>query len=286
MRLPAGGSAVTLAQSFNVLLLGRALQGLGSGCAWCACAVYIAEMAPKEWRGGLVAISDISINVGILLGFAVDRIINLQLPGEPDLRWRVAMGVSLLLPLFYVMAHPFLPESPRWLLMRGRKTEADRVLAWLEGSSKEREANGARPAGVGADVEVNAVYEPSTASHAPPARPHHARGGTRSAAVEERASDGGASDCGNGHSPAGGRTAPATRAVEGVEAPWESSGHGGDGRDGIVEGVRVPRLNNPRSSPASAQRPLSWRDSLCPPTRYERRQVRASLPASQLMVHG
>jgi len=122
-----GGSAVTLAQSFFVLLLGRALQGLGSGCAWCACAVYIAEMAPKEWRGGLVAISDISINVGILLGFAIDRAIILALPREPDLRWRVAMGVSLILPLFYVVAHPFLPESPRWLLMSGRKTEADRV---------------------------------------------------------------------------------------------------------------------------------------------------------------
>jgi len=54
-----GGATVTFAPSFEVLLLGRAFQGLGSGCSWCACAVYIAEMAPKEWRGALVAISDI-----------------------------------------------------------------------------------------------------------------------------------------------------------------------------------------------------------------------------------
>eukprot|EP00312_Isochrysidales_sp_CCMP1244_P018806 CAMPEP_0202775922 /NCGR_PEP_ID=MMETSP1388-20130828/49479_1 /ASSEMBLY_ACC=CAM_ASM_000864 /TAXON_ID=37098 /ORGANISM="Isochrysis sp, Strain CCMP1244" /LENGTH=185 /DNA_ID=CAMNT_0049445061 /DNA_START=12 /DNA_END=565 /DNA_ORIENTATION=+ len=92
--LVIGGAFVTLANSFGVLLLGRALQGLGSGCAWCACSVYIAELAPKEYRGGLVAVSDIGINVGILIGYAVDRSINTALPGAPDLRWRLAMGLS------------------------------------------------------------------------------------------------------------------------------------------------------------------------------------------------
>mmetsp|Transcript_5061 Transcript_5061/g.16729 ORF Transcript_5061/g.16729 Transcript_5061/m.16729 type:complete len:509 (+) Transcript_5061:98-1624(+) len=263
--LLAGGSAVTLAQSFFVLLLGRALQGLGSGCAWCACAVYIAEMAPKEWRGGLVAISDISINVGILLGFAIDRAIILALPREPDLRWRVAMGVSLILPLFYVVAHPFLPESPRWLLMSGRKTEADRVLAWLEGSAKGRERDG--PNVVSPDLEVNVPYDPTAAGHPSAARLPAARAGTRTAAYEVDASDG---DGGNGHPPMDGRTVPVSREVVGQDTSWVA---GGDGGDRCTESGREPRLGSPRPRSSSGQKTLSWRDSLCPPTRYEKRQV-------------
>ena len=77
--------------------LGRALQGLGSGCSWCACSVYITEIAPTAWRGGLVAISDISINAGILLGYGIDRLINVSLT-EADVRWRVAMALSTALP--------------------------------------------------------------------------------------------------------------------------------------------------------------------------------------------
>ena len=63
-----GSVLVTGATSFGLLLLGRALQGLGAGSGWCACTVYITEVAPTEWRGALVSISDIAINVGILLG--------------------------------------------------------------------------------------------------------------------------------------------------------------------------------------------------------------------------
>jgi len=227
-------------------------------------------MAPKEWRGGLVAISDISINVGILLGFAIDRAIILALPREPDLRWRVAMGVSLILPLFYVVAHPFLPESPRWLLMSGRKTEADRVLAWLEGSAKGRERDG--PNVVSPDLEVNVPYDPTAAGHPSAARLPAARAGTRTAAYEVDASDG---DGGNGHPPMDGRTVPVSREVVGQDTSWVA---GGDGGDRCTESGREPRLGSPRPRSSSGQKTLSWRDSLCPPTRYEKRQVRRSLP--------
>ena len=124
-----GSFVVTLADSFLTLLLGRALQGLGSGSGWCACTVYITEIAPQEWRGALVSISDIGINVGILLGYCADRAVNLQMVDEPGLRWRVAMGLSALLPLVYCCAcHPWLPESPRWLVLVGRDADAARAL--------------------------------------------------------------------------------------------------------------------------------------------------------------
>ena len=52
-----GSIVVSVSQSFPVLLLGRALQGFGSGCSWCACSVYITEIAPPRYRGALVSIS-------------------------------------------------------------------------------------------------------------------------------------------------------------------------------------------------------------------------------------
>ena len=55
--LCVGSLVVSVCQSFGVLLLGRALQGLGSGASWCACSVYITEIAPSRYRGALVAIS-------------------------------------------------------------------------------------------------------------------------------------------------------------------------------------------------------------------------------------
>jgi len=256
-----GGTAVTFAHNFDVLLFGRALQGLGSGCAWCACAVYIAEMAPKEWRGGLVAISDISINVGILLGFALDRTINLSFPHDADLRWRVAMGVSLLLPLIYLVAYPFLPESPRWLLMRGRKAEADRVLAWLEGPGKQHEVNGVA---IGAsdstsaipDVEISAAHEGSQ--------------GCRESTSQQGATGRDA----QGVAPDGTRPPSSTRAIVGDPPVWASSG--GTDAEGRVEGAHVPHLRTTRNL-STGHAVFTWRDSLLPPTNFERRQVLVAL---------
>ena len=105
-----GCAVVVFAQSFAVLLLGRALQGLGSGCAWCACSVYITEVAPSQYRGALVAISDIAINLGILLGYATDRVINVSIDNG-DTRWRVAMAISAAFPIVYVLLYPWMPDA-------------------------------------------------------------------------------------------------------------------------------------------------------------------------------
>jgi len=139
-----GAAVVCVAQGFPLLLLGRALQGLGSGCSWSACSVYITEIAPAHARGALVAIADISINVGILIGFAVDRLVNVNFD-EADVRWRVAMALSAVMPALYVLLYAGFPESPRWLVMQGREAEARRVLRWFTrgGEAGAAEAVGA-----------------------------------------------------------------------------------------------------------------------------------------------
>lgn len=56
--LVLGAAMVSSSYSFAQLLVGRALQGMGSGASWCACSVYITELAPPQYRGALVAMSD------------------------------------------------------------------------------------------------------------------------------------------------------------------------------------------------------------------------------------
>lgn len=127
-----GAAVVCLAQDFGVLLLGRVLQGLGSGCSWSACSVYITEIAPKQYRGALVAMADISINVGILIGYGLDYAVNKSVD-DANVRWRVAMAFSASMPLLYTLLYPWVPETPRWLVMRGRDEEAAVVMRWFTG---------------------------------------------------------------------------------------------------------------------------------------------------------
>lgn len=57
-----------LSQNYTQLLIGRLLTGLGVGCGFVVAPVYITEITPPHIRGKLVALTDIMINMGILLG--------------------------------------------------------------------------------------------------------------------------------------------------------------------------------------------------------------------------
>jgi len=126
--LLVGAAFVSFAQNFWVLLIGRAFQGFGSGCSWCACSVYLTELAPTRLRGTLVALADISINVGILLGYVIDYGVYNATAPNGDLRWRLSMGLSVIFPGLFLLSYPWIPETPRWLASKGRKDEALHVL--------------------------------------------------------------------------------------------------------------------------------------------------------------
>ena len=64
----AGAGIMTVAQTYFQLLVGRLLTGLGVGCGFVVAPVYITEITPPHIRGKLVALTDIMINIGILLG--------------------------------------------------------------------------------------------------------------------------------------------------------------------------------------------------------------------------
>ena len=67
----AGAITMTVSSSFPVMLLGRIVTGLGVGCGFVVSPVYITEITPPAIRGRLVSLTDVCINVGILLGYIV-----------------------------------------------------------------------------------------------------------------------------------------------------------------------------------------------------------------------
>jgi sugar porter (SP) family MFS transporter len=120
-----------LASSFTGFIFFRIIGGLGIGAASVASPLYISESAPAGWRGRLVALNQLAIVSGMLIIYLVNYRIHLSGTLEWNQtvgwRWMFASGVvpsALLLGLLFVV-----PETARFLLMQGRREEAEKVAA-------------------------------------------------------------------------------------------------------------------------------------------------------------
>ena len=121
-------SAVGCALSWNLssLILFRFIGGLGIGGSSVLGPMYIAELAPANWRGRLVGFFQVNIVVGILLAYISNAYLGTLHLGPAEWRWQLGIsGVPALLFLFTLF---FIPRSPRWLLTQSRDTEALAVL--------------------------------------------------------------------------------------------------------------------------------------------------------------
>jgi MFS family permease len=128
----AATGATALAWNFETFALFRFLTGAGIGGEYTAINSAIQELIPARYRGR----TDLAINgsfwLGAMLGAAGSSLL-LQ-PGAlpPDVGWRVAFATGAVLGLAIVFVRRLLPESPRWLLLRGRVGEASEVTARIE----------------------------------------------------------------------------------------------------------------------------------------------------------
>jgi sugar porter (SP) family MFS transporter len=122
------GSA--LSHTFALFVVSRIVGGLSVGAASVLSPMYVAEVAPKNVRGRLVSIYQLTIVIGILISY----LINYGLYGiENDWRWMFATGVVPSVLFFGGLF--FIPESPRWLYVKGHKEKSRAIVVRLAGES-------------------------------------------------------------------------------------------------------------------------------------------------------
>uniref|UniRef100_A0A0E0F0G0 Major facilitator superfamily (MFS) profile domain-containing protein n=1 Tax=Oryza meridionalis TaxID=40149 RepID=A0A0E0F0G0_9ORYZ len=124
------GLVMLWAPNVYVLLLARLIDGFGIGLAVTLVPLYISETAPTDIRGLLNTLPQFSGSGGMFLSYCM--VFGMSLMPQPD--WRIMLGVlSIPSLIYFALTIFYLPESPRWLVSKGRMAEAKRVLQGLRG---------------------------------------------------------------------------------------------------------------------------------------------------------
>lgn len=123
------------ATTFTSFVAARIVGGLAVGGAILIAPVYIAEIAPANKRGSLVSLNQLMIVIGISASFFS----NYFLLGVGEHNWRWMLGVQMVPALLYFTLLWFVPESPRWLLLKGRDEAALQVLSRVSGEQQAQE---------------------------------------------------------------------------------------------------------------------------------------------------
>ncbi|MBD0404531.1 D-xylose transporter XylE [Flammeovirga sp. EKP202] len=126
--ISAFGSAIP--ESFTTFIIFRIIGGVGVGIASMLSPMYIAEIAPSEYRGRLVSCNQFAIIFGMLVVYFVNYYIALQ--GDSSwnetVGWRWMFGSECIPAVLFTGLLFTVPESPRWLVMKNREQEAKTIL--------------------------------------------------------------------------------------------------------------------------------------------------------------
>jgi SP family galactose:H+ symporter-like MFS transporter len=118
------------AESVAVLLTGRLILGVSIGILSFTAPIYLAEIAPENIRGSMVSFYQLMITIGIFVAYLSD------LAFSYSGNWHWMLGIIAIPGALFFLGIFSLPDSPRWLMMRGRKEEATKVLIRLRGNPK------------------------------------------------------------------------------------------------------------------------------------------------------
>ena len=128
------------ASSYEMLYIARMIGGFAFGAALILAPMYIAEISNAENRGKLVSIQQLNIVIGFSAAYFCSYYLNeMSTSGNGIINeqnaWRWMLGVELIPAVLYFFLLFFVPNSPRWLMLKNRNEEAKNVLNKLHGSS-------------------------------------------------------------------------------------------------------------------------------------------------------
>lgn len=123
----AGSIFCAVAGTPTILIVARFVLGLAIGIAAFTAPLYLAEVAPEKIRGAMISTYQLMITTGIFLAFLSDTAFSAS--GN----WRWMLGIIAAPGVLFLIGLLFLPDSPRWLLLVGRRNDAETVLTKLRG---------------------------------------------------------------------------------------------------------------------------------------------------------
>ena len=107
----------------------RFIGGLAIGGVSVVVPLYIVEVSPGKYRGRLVAMNQLNIVFGILISYVSNYLVaRFMSDADPQLVWRVMLGMECLPIALFMVLLVTIPESPRWLVRAGRAEAAQCVL--------------------------------------------------------------------------------------------------------------------------------------------------------------
>jgi len=118
--LSAIGCAITSA--WIVFVLFRFLGGIAVGASSVVGPMYIAEISPAKSRGRLAGMFQLNIVAGILVAYLTNYLLAAAMGSDDS--WRYMLGIMAIPALVFALLLIPIPESPRWLVLKGRDQEA------------------------------------------------------------------------------------------------------------------------------------------------------------------
>lgn len=137
--------------SFLFLIIVRIIGGVGVGITSVVAPIYISELSLPKNRGKMVSLYQLSITLGILLAFLIDWIVLAnagdragQISNEAigfldwlfvEELWRGMFGTEIPIAILFLVLLFFVPETPRWLISKGRFDEAESIMEKINGKA-------------------------------------------------------------------------------------------------------------------------------------------------------
>ncbi|WP_229369574.1 sugar porter family MFS transporter [Fibrivirga algicola] len=160
------------ATTFTTLIAFRLVGGLGIGVASMVSPLYISEFAPSRYRGMMVSLYQLALTIGIVIAYFSNAYLASHISeyaGHESLGsilstqvWRGMLGLGAVPAGVFLLALLLVPESPRWLLLRGQEQKAKAILTRIDGpASAQQEIDAFNASGEEGHGNLSELFTPT-----------------------------------------------------------------------------------------------------------------------------